>query len=221
MDKRVRADFGSCGFSKRASPAPTTVHYRDRQVVYAQGDAADAMFCIRWGHVKLTIAGNGKGRAVTAILGAGDCFGEDCLIKDSSRRSTAVSIHRSTIDRVSRNVMVRRLRREPALARLFMSHLLHRIGRVEDDLVGQLMNSSERRLAQLLLKLSDYGNRSGRAPVEIEVDQATLAQAVGTTRSRVSHFMNQFRKRGFIGYKGSVHVHQALLTFLLREPPPN
>lgn len=214
----MKADFSSQGFSKGTAGVETR-QYGDRQVVYRQGEAADGMFRVQRGHVKLTIAGNGSRKAVTAILSAGDCFGEGCLVGTSRRASTATSVKHSTINRVSKQVMARRLRQEPGLAHLFISYLLLRMGRVEDDLVSQLVNSSDRRLARLLLQLSGWGAGPGRQRTLVNVDQGTLAQMVGTTRSRVSHFMNQFRKRGLLDYNGSVRVHKALLAFLLRECP--
>jgi CRP-like cAMP-binding protein len=213
----MTADFASQGFSKGAVGMETR-QYSDREVVYSQGAAADGMFRVQRGHVKLTIAGSGSRKAVTAILSAGDCFGEGCLAGDSLRKATATSIQRTTINRVSKQEMVRRLRSEPGLARLFIAYLLLRMGCVEDDLVSQLVNSSERRLARLLVQLSGSGKRGGHRPTLVNVDQGTLAQMVGTTRSRVSHFMNQFRKQGFLDYNGSVQVHKALLAFLLSEP---
>lgn len=208
-----KADFASMGFSKRASPTVIR-HYQARQVVFAQGDASNALFRIQSGHVKLMVAGHGRKSAAIALLGAGECFGEGCLAGNSFRAYTATSVRHSTIGRVSKRDMARRLRQDPALARLFTSHLLRRIGRVEDDLGCQLTNSSERRLARLLVQLSDVGQRSAHAAVPLHVDQGTLAQVVGTTRSRVSHFMNQFRKKGYISYNGRLRVHKALRTFL-------
>jgi CRP/FNR family cyclic AMP-dependent transcriptional regulator len=211
----MKADFCSQGFGQRAA-GNATREYSDREVVYSQGEAADSMFRVKSGHVKLTIAGSGSRKAVTAILSAGDCFGEGCLVGESRRRSTATSVRRSTLDRVSKREMTKRLRVEPAFARLFIAYLLIRMGRAEDELLSQLLNSSERRLARLLVQLSGFSTLSGQALSSVDVDQGTLAQAVGTTRSRVSHFMNEFRKKGFVDYNGTLHVHKGLLTFLLK-----
>jgi CRP/FNR family cyclic AMP-dependent transcriptional regulator len=215
----MKPDFRSQGFGRRAA-GNATRQYKDREVVYSQGQAADAMFRVKSGHVKLTIAGSGSRKAVTAILSAGDCFGEGCLVGESLRQSTATSVRRSTIDRVSKQAMTKRLRLEPAFARLFIAYLLIRMGHVEADLLSQLVNSSERRLARLLVQLSGFGALSGRAVSPVDVDQGTLAQAVGTTRSRVSHFMNDFRKKGFVDYNGVLHVHKGLLAFLLLKTAP-
>jgi CRP/FNR family cyclic AMP-dependent transcriptional regulator len=211
-----QADFAASGFGKRS--APTTGHYRDHQVIFAQGDAANAMFRVMHGHVKLAITSDHRKKASIAILNKGDCFGEGCLLSRSVRTHSATSIHQSTIGRVSKQVMLRRLRAEPPLAKLFVRHLLRRLGRVEDDLVDQIVNTSERRLARLLVQLSGLQKSSGRLPAGVHVDQGTLAQVVGTTRSRVSHFMNEFRKKGFIDYNGSLRVHKSLLDFLANKP---
>jgi len=216
MTKQSKSVFAYIGFNKRAG-RKITCHYNDREVIFAQGDPSDAMFCIRQGHVKITMTTRGERKAAIAILSSGDCFGEGCLVLNSTRMSTATSIHNCIVDRVSRGSLVRRLRAEPVFASLFISHLLTRIGRVEDDLADKLLNSSERRLARLLLQLSASVKLNGRPSVKIKVDQGSLAQVVGTTRERVSFFMNQFRKKGFIDYNGSLQVHKALFTFLLNE----
>lgn len=213
MATRSKNDFASSGFSNRLSTTATR-HYGDREIVFAQGDSAKSLFRVQKGHVKLTMASAGKKNAAIAILSEGQCFGEGCMVGNPTRTYTATSIHRSTIDEVSKRAMSRRLNTEPELAKLFIAYLLQRIGRVEDDLIDQLVNSSERRLARLLLQLSEFGSNSDGPKQMVDVDQATLAQVVGTTRSRVSHFMNQFRKKGLIDYNGTVHVNKALLTFL-------
>ncbi len=219
MAKRSKNDFASSGFSKSSSSTATR-HYADREVVFTQGDAATSMFRVQKGHVKLTMASTGKKNAAIAILSEGECFGEGCMVGSALRTYTATSIHRSTVDEVSKRAMTRRLNDEPALAKLFIAYLLQRIGRVEDYLIDQLVNSSERRLARLLLQLAEFGHKSQEPKQMVDVDQATLAQVVGTTRSRVSHFMNQFRKKGLIDYNGSVHVKKALRTFLQNANEP-
>ena len=206
----------SRGLFEGLSAQSTSQTYRNGQAIYLQGDVADSMFRIEQGSVKLAMASNSSRRPVVAILRAGDCFGEACLFGEPDRRCTATSIQQSTIGRIGKKAVERRLR-EPAFAKLFMRHLAMRIGRVEDDLFDQLVNCSEKRLARLLLQLSDFGKEAEQVHAEVDVDQGTLAQVVGTTRSRVSHFMNGFRKRGFIDYKGtlsSLRVHKSLLTFL-------
>lgn len=195
--------------------APTSLHeYGDKQVIFVQGDKADALFYIRSGNVKLTVVSKKGKRAVIAILHHGDFFGEGCLPKLSVRISTATAIEATSITRVSREDINRIIQREPAFARLFISHLLFRIGRVEEEFLDQIFNSSEKRLAGILLRLAKAAQQSERKSALIKVSQRTLAEMVGTTRSRVSYFMNSFRSRGFIDYNGSVRVHPALLEFL-------
>lgn len=206
-------DFSSDGFKKRASGIVTR-HYRDREVVFSEGDTADSMFRVLRGYVKLTMAGTKGGRkAAIAILSSGDCFGESCL-RDSLRTCTAASVRQSTVERVGKGTMLRRLRTEPPLGKLLISHLFHRIHRAESDVANHLVNSSQVRLARLLLVLSRFG-RPGAVPVLAGIDQGTLAQVVGTTRSRVSYFMNQFRRKGLIAYTrpGELRVNKALHTF--------
>jgi|SRR5579872_457115 len=206
------------GFFKELGTHATHKQYEKGQEIYRQGDKGNAIFRVEHGNVKLTVAAKRNNRDAVTILRAGDCFGEACLFEvRSHRRGTATSLHQSTIGRIDKTVVLKRLHEDGTFAKLFIRFLLVRITRVEDDLVDQLMNSSERRLARLLWQLSDFGKQSKRSHSDVNVDQATLAQVVGTTRSRVSHFMNQFRKRGLIDYNGSLRVHKALLTFLLSQ----
>lgn len=207
------ATFSSSGFDKRAS-RPTIGQFGKGQTIFSQGDAADAVFRVENGNVKLTVKSKSGKRAVIAVFQPGECFGVGCLRGKSLRRTTATSIGDSRITRVGKSIMVRRLRTEPALAKLLIAYLLGRVGRSEDDQADQLLHSSERRLARLLLLLSGFASDSDHVVSLSEFDQGTLAQMVGTTRSRVSHFMNEFRKRGFIEYNGELKVHKALLSFL-------
>jgi CRP/FNR family transcriptional regulator, cyclic AMP receptor protein len=206
--------FSSSGFDKHAAET-TTVHYDKGQPIYSQDDAADAVFRVEDGSVKLSVALDGK-RAVIAVLSAGECFGEGCLEGDAHRTSSATAVLKSKIVRVPKTPMLRRLRQEPALAKLFISYLLVHIASSEGEHAHHLLNSSERRLARVLLRLSDSHNGSGRPPRVINLDQRTLAEMVGTTRSRVSFFMNRFRKKGFITYNGTLRVHKALHDFVLQ-----
>jgi CRP/FNR family transcriptional regulator, cyclic AMP receptor protein len=192
----------------------STQDYGNKQTIFAQGDKADALFYIRGGHVKLTVMSKGGKKAVIAILHSGDFFGEGCLTKQSLRISTATAVEAATIVRVMSSDIARIIRHEPAFAKLFIAHLLVRIGRIEEEFLDQIFNSSERRLARILLLMADFGPPSGPEPALLKVSQRTLAEMVGTTRSRVSYFMNSFRSRGFIDYNGSLHVHPALLKFL-------
>jgi len=197
--------------------ATTAQDYRDKQAIFAQGDKADSLFYIHSGHVKLTVVSKGGKRAVIAILRPGDFFGEGCLTRQSLRIATATAIATTRIVRVTRADISRTLHRDPAFAKLFISHLLVRIGRIEEEFLDQMFNSSERRLARILLSMADFGLQSQPESALLKVTQRTLAEMVGTTRSRVSFFMNNFRSRGFIDYNGSLRVHPALLEFLTHE----
>ena len=222
MRNKKTRNTGSRGLFEGLSAQSTSRTYGNGQAIYMQGDAADSMFRIEHGTVKLVVASIFSKRPVVAILRAGDCFGEACLFGSPDRRCTATSIQQSTIGRIGKKAVERRLR-EPAFAKVFMRHLAMRLRRVEDDLFDQLVNCSEKRLARLLLQLSDFGGESEQVHAEVDVDQGTLAQVVGTTRSRVSHFMNGFRKRGFIDYQGrlsSLRVHRSLQTFLQTAHAP-
>ena len=211
--------FNSRAFLRRVGTQKTTREYQDRQVVYSQGDAADALFHIQTGSVKLVVASPRGKLAVTAILGPGDLFGEGCLAKQSLRMSSATATQRSTISRVNKGPLVRLIHREPAFAKLFISYLLSRMVRVEEDFVDRLFNFSERRLARTLLLLAHFGKESGDGTSFPKINQEHLAQMVGTTRSRASHFMNKFRKLGFVNYDGNgpLTVHRNLLSKVLHE----
>jgi len=200
-------------FYKKLSQYSSSRKYKNGEDVYVQGDVANALFRIEKGNVKLCVESRGR-KAVISILRAGDCFGEACLFGDEPRSCSAICIGGSVIGRIKKSSMLSRLRDEPALATAFVSHLLQRIVRVEDDLVDQLVNSSERRLARLLLRLSNADDFGGQTKAVTSVDQGTLAQMVGTTRSRVSHFMNDFRERKMIDYNGDLHVHPGMMEYL-------
>jgi CRP-like cAMP-binding protein len=206
--------FNYLVLAKSVDTHSTTQEYQSGQTIFDQGDKADAIFYIQNGNAKLTVVSKSRKRAVIAILRCGDFFGENCLTGQSLRTSSATAIRTSTIIRVERSDIVRILRQDPAFAKLFTSHLLFRIGRIEEDLVDQVCNSSEKRLARLLLILADSGTQAKPDSGITKLDQATLAEMVGTTRSRVSYFMNRFRAKGYIDYNGSLHVHEALQTFL-------
>jgi CRP/FNR family transcriptional regulator, cyclic AMP receptor protein len=203
-------------FFKKLASQTTSRRYLKGEDIYLQGEAANSIFRIERGNVKLTVESKNGKKAVISILRVGDCFGESCLFGDPLRRYTATSIDNTTVGRIDRNPMLRRLRDEPAFASVFVAHLLQKMMRVEDDLVDQLVNSSERRLARLLMRLSNADEFAGIANVVASVDQGTMAQMVGTTRSRVSHFMNGFRKKGMIAYNGDLQVNKSLMTYLLR-----
>jgi CRP/FNR family transcriptional regulator, cyclic AMP receptor protein len=186
-------------------------------VVFRQSAAADAVFYIQKGKIKILVASSEGKEAVVGVMNPGEFFGEGCLIGQPLRLSTAKAMIESRIVRVSKAEMVRVLHDEPSFAELFITHLLTRNSRVEEDLVDQLFNSSEMRLARTLLVLANIGKEGGPQPITTPISQERLAEIIGTTRPRVSMFMNKFRKLGFIDYNGHLEVHSSLLSVLLRE----
>jgi CRP/FNR family transcriptional regulator, cyclic AMP receptor protein len=200
---------------KRIGSQSTSQEYQNKQPIFSQGDAANAMFYVEVGSVKLTVLSKRGKKAVIAIFRQGDFFGEGCLGPPSVRMSTAMAVQVSTVVRVEKATIVRIIHEDPVFARLFIAHLLSRVARIEEDFLDQLFNSSEKRLARTLLSLASVGTQPKPYSAILKVSQGTLAEMVGTTRSRVSFFMNRFRKMGLIDYNGSVRVHKTLLTFLL------
>jgi CRP-like cAMP-binding protein len=204
-------------FLTRTEKGKTTQEYRNKHVFFAQGDAADAVFYIQNGKVKLTVVSAQGKEAVIGVLKHGSFFGEGCMAGQPFRMSTAIAMGASSVVRVDKSTMASLLHREPEFAELFMACMLSRNARIEEDLVDQLFNSSEKRLARILLLLAHFGKEPRPESVISTVSQETLAAMVGTTRSRVSYFMNRFRKMGFIHYNGGLQVHNALLTVVLRD----
>ncbi len=188
-----------------------------RKVIFAQGANADAIFYIHTGKVKLTVLSKGGKEAVIAVLGAGDFFGEGCLAAQPLRMATATAMTECAIMRLTRTSVVAMLQREPALSELLLSYMLTRTIRIEEDLIDQLFNSSEKRLARTLLLLANFGKQGAPETVIPNISQETLAEMIGTTRSRVSFFMNKFRRLGFIAYNGKLEVHSSLLNVVLRD----
>jgi CRP/FNR family cyclic AMP-dependent transcriptional regulator len=228
-DSQVRPDKG---VRERSNPAvaleaqamlakiengKTTREYRNKEAIFSQGDTADAVFFIHSGKVKLTVVSARGKEAVVGVLERGSFFGEGCLAGQPLRTSTACAIQPSSIVRVDRGAMVGKLHREPEFAEVFIAYLLSRNVRIEEDLVDQLFNSSEKRLARILLLLAHFGEESGLQTAIPKVSQETLAAMVGTTRSRVSFFMNRFKKNGFIHYREGLQVNSTLLTVVLRD----
>ena len=196
--------------------------YRKDQIVFSQGDPADAVFYIQSGRVKLTVVSEQGKEAVVAMLGTNDFFGEGCLAGQAHRIATVAAMTDSVIVRLEKAAIVHLLRKEPAFSEMFITHLLSRAVRVEADLVDQLFNSSEKRLARLLLLLANVGKDDKPEPILAKISQETLADMIGTTRSRVSFFMNKFRKLGFIDYNGGnggIEVHSSLLNVVLHDEP--
>jgi CRP/FNR family transcriptional regulator, cyclic AMP receptor protein len=195
--------------------------YRKDQIVFSQGDPADAIFYIQKGKAKVTVVSEQGKEAVVAILGPDDFFGEGCLAGQPRRMATVSTMAEGLFMRLEKASVVRVIHDEPAFSELFIAHLLARNIRVEEDLVDQLFNSSEKRLARMLLLLANFGKDGRPEPVIAKVSQETLAEMIGTTRSRVSHFMNKFRKLGFIHYDGGgLEVHSSLLNVILHDQPP-
>ena len=195
----------------------TIADYRTGQVIFSQGEAADSVFYLKDGKVKIAVISEQGREAVVGVLGRGDFFGEGCLIAQPLRLATAASMTDSSVIRIEKAEMVRALHAEPAFAEVFTAHLLTRNSRVEADLVDQLFNSSEKRLARTLLLLANFGKEGRPEPITTKISQETLAEMVGTTRPRVSFFMNKFRKLGFIDYNGELRVHSSLLSVILRD----
>ena len=193
--------------------------YRKNKKIFLQGDPADAVFYIQEGKVKVCVVSEQGKEAVVALHGNGDFFGESCLNGHPLRVATVVTVTESVIMRLERAAVVRVLHDEPKFSAMFMAYLLSRNARVEEDLVDQLFNSSEKRLARVLLLMANFGKESKPEPVIAKISQETLAEMIGTTRSRVSFFMNKFRKLGFINYNGGIEVHSSLLNVVLHDQP--
>ena len=191
--------------------------YRKNQAVFSQGDPADAVFYIQEGKVKVTVISDQGKEAVVALHGKGDFFGEGCLNGQPRRLATVAAMTESVIMRLDKAAIVRVLHDEPKFSEMFMSYLLARNARVEEDLVDQLFNSSEKRLARVLLLMANFGKDGKPEPVIAKISQETLAEMVGTTRSRVNVFMNKFRQLGFIEYNGDMKVHSSLLNIVLHD----
>jgi len=193
--------------------------HSNKDVIFAQGDDADSVFYIRKGKVKVAIVSKQGKEAVIALLGPDEFVGEGCLIGQPKRLATASAMSECETMRVAKTEIQRVLNDEPAFSQMFVSHVLARSARVEEDLVDQLFNSTEKRLARLLLLLANFGKEGRPQPILAKISQETLAEMIGATRSRVSHFMNKFRQLGFIEYNGHVEVHNSLLSVLLADPP--
>jgi len=193
----------------------TVVHCEANSQIFRQGDRADSLFYLRRGKVKLSVTSEEGKEAIIAILDADEFFGEGCLAGQPFRMSTAMAVEASALTKIAKPTMARMLHDEQGVAQLFVTHLLYRNIRYEADLVDQLFNSSERRLARILLLLAHFGKESKMETVVPGITQEALAQMIGTTRSRVNYFMNKFKKLGFIQYNGGLTVNSGLLSVLL------
>ena len=217
MKRKQLTQLNPQEFLKQVGRGQTNLKCPKKQILISQGDAADAVFYIQGGKIKLTVVSQQGKEAIVAILEQGSFFGESCLAGQTVRTATATALEDSSIVRIDRDAMIRVLHEEPTFGELFMSYLLAHTIRIQEDLVDQLFNSSEKRLARILLLLAHFGKEGKPEPVIAKVSQEMLAEMIGTTRSRVSFFMNKFRKLGFVYYNGGLHVHSSLLNIVLHD----
>jgi CRP/FNR family transcriptional regulator, cyclic AMP receptor protein len=219
MGKPAKSVFDAQDFLARVGEGKSIVPFEKGQNIFAQGDRADTVFYIQKGRIKLTVLSHHGKEAVVGILGPGQFFGEGCLNGHKLRISTTTAMENCVITAITKTAMIATLHDEPQFSEMFMAYLLTRNSRIEEDLIDQLFNSSERRLARLLLLLANFGKESGPQPINPTISQETLAEMIGTTRSRVSFFMNKFRKLGLIDYNGHIEVHNSLLSAVLHDKP--
>jgi CRP/FNR family transcriptional regulator, cyclic AMP receptor protein len=219
MERKGKLPFDPKVFLSKVDGGRAISDYRKDQNVYTRGEPADSVFYIQSGKVRKTVVSEQGKEAVVALLGTGDFFGEGCLAGQPRRLATVSAMTECVIVRIAKANIIRVIHDEPAFAELFIAHLLARNSRVEEDLVDQLFNSSEKRLARTLLLLANFGKESRPEPIIAKVSQETLAEMIGTTRSRVSFFMNKFRKLGLIDYNGSIEIHSSLLNVVLHDQP--
>ncbi len=218
-DDAHQAFFDPKEFLARVGEGKTIVEFDRDQVVFAQGDAANAVFYIQKGRVKIVVISDQGKEAVVGILEPGQFFGEGCMNGHSLRIATATAMEECLVTAITKPAMLATLHSQPKFSELFMAYLLTRNSRIEEDLIDQLFNSSEKRLARLLLLLANFGKEGSPQPISPNISQETLAEMIGTTRSRVSFFMNKFRKLGFISYNGKIEVNSSLLTAVLYDKP--
>jgi CRP/FNR family transcriptional regulator, cyclic AMP receptor protein len=219
MKRKRKLPFDPKIFLAQAGEGKMISKYRKDQIVFSQGQVADAVFYIQQGKIKLTVVSEQGKEAVIAILGPGQFFGEGCLNGHPLRIATTRAVDECVITRLEKATMIATIHNEPNFSEIFMSYLLNRSSRIEEDLIDQLFNSSEKRLARLLLLLANFGKEGRPAPIVGKFSQEMLAEMIGTTRSRVSFFMNKFRKLGFIEYNGKLEIHSSLLNVVLYDKP--
>ena len=219
MVKKANTNFDPKVFLATANGGRTLIKYRKNEIVFSQGSPADSVFFIQKGKVKVTVVSAQGKEAVVAIFGDNEFCGEGCLTGQPRRLATAIAMTECEIMKIEKATLIRVLHEEPAFSEMFVSYLLSRTIRVEEDLVDQLFNSSEKRLARALLLLANFGKVGRPELVIAKVSQETLAEMIGTTRSRVSFFMNKFRKLGLINYNGHLEIHNSLLDVVLHEDP--
>lgn len=219
MARSPKDTFDPKTFLAKVGAGKTILEFRKNENVFEQGELANAVFYIQKGRVKMTVLSEQGKEAVVAILEPGQFFGEGCMNGHKQRISTTTAMEDCTITSITKAAMIAAIHDEPKFSELFMAYLLTRNSRIEEDLIDQLFNSSERRLARLLLLLANFGKEGSPQPINPHISQETLAEMIGTTRSRVSHFMNKFRKLGLISYNGHIEVNNSLLSAVLHEKP--
>jgi CRP/FNR family cyclic AMP-dependent transcriptional regulator len=219
MKNPAKDRFNAHGFLASVGVGKTILDFEKDQNIFQQGDIADTVYYIQKGKIKLTVLSKHEKEAVVGILGLGQFFGEGCMNGHTLRISTTTALENCRVTAISKQAMKAALHEQPKLAELFVRYLLTRNSRIEEDLIDQLFNSSERRLARMLLLLSQFGKEGTPQLISPNISQETLADMIGTTRSRVSHFMNKFRKLGLISYNGRIEVNSALLDAVLRDKP--
>ena len=217
--KTYQPSFDPKVFLARLGEGKTILEYRKDQIVFAQGDVADTIFYIQKGRLKVVVVSEQGKEAVVGVLEPGQFFGEGCMNGHSLRISTTTALEDCLVTAITKSAMLAVLHSEPAFSEMFMAYLLTRNSRIEEDLIDQLFNSSEKRLARLLLLLANFGKDGSPQPISPNISQETLAEMIGTTRSRVSFFMNKFRKLGLINYNGHIEVHSSLLSAVLHDRP--
>src|SRR6201991_3684555 len=219
MPKAVKNLFDPKVFLAKVGEGKAILTFDRNEIVFTQGDAADTVFYIQKGRIKVFVVSEQGKEAVVGILEPGQFFGEGCLNGHPMRIATTTAMEECVITSITKEAMIATLHAEPKFSELFMAYLLTRNSRVEEDLIDQLFNSSEKRLARLLLLLAHFGTEGTPQPILIDISQETLAEMIGTTRSRVSFFMNKFRRLGLISYNGKIEVHNSLLNAVLHEKP--
>lgn len=219
MRNKVTASFDPKTFLAKVGDGKAIAKYKTDQVVFSQGEPAGAVFYIQNGKIKLTVISQRGKEAVVGILGPSHFFGEGCLNGHPLRVTTATAIGECLVTSIAKASMISTMRAEPKFSELFMADLLSRNSRIEEDLIDQLFNSSEKRLARALLLLANFGKEDAPEPIVGKFSQEVLAEMIGTTRSRVSYFMNKFRKLGYIKYNGKLEIHNSLLNVVLYDKP--
>jgi CRP/FNR family transcriptional regulator, cyclic AMP receptor protein len=219
MKRKRKLRFDPREFLSKVNGGRTISEYQKDNIIFSQGDLADAVFYIQKGKIKLTVISERGKEAVVGVLEPSHFFGEGCLNGHPLRVTTATAIDQCLITRIPKAAMIATMHDEPEFSELFMADLLNRNSRIEEDLIDQLFNSSEKRLARILLLLANFGKEGTPQPIIGTFSQETLAEMIGTTRSRVSFFMNKFRKLGYIEYNGKLEIHNSLLNVVLYDKP--